>query len=225
MKAIILAAGDGIRMRPLTLKIPKPLLKINGRPILDYIISCLPNEVNELIIVIGYRGEQIKNYCGDEFLGKKINYVWQKEKLGTYHALKLCEPLISKNERFFVLYADDLHGKKGIKDCLNHNYALLVERVEDPKKFGVVRLNEDNSIAEIIEKPDKPLSDLVSTGILLLDSKVFEYEADRHPSGEYYLTSAISKMLKNGYKIFAVKSTMWLPIGYPEDIKKAEEIM
>lgn len=225
MKAIILAAGEGTRMRPLTLKTPKPLLKVGGSPILKHIVSRLPNVINELILVIGYLGEQIKDYCGDEFLGKQVHYVWQGKKLGTYHALKLCEPLIEKGERFFVLYADDIHGKEGIENCLNHKRALIVEEVEDPRKFGVVRLNSDNSIAEIIEKPEIPSSNLVSAGVLLLDSKIFEYEADLHPNGECYLTSALSKMLRDGHQIFAVKSTFWLPIGYPDDIKQAETIL
>ena len=225
MKAIILAAGEGARMRPLTLKIPKPLLKVGGRPILEYIVSRLPDAINELILVVGYMGERIKDYCGDNFLGKQTRYIWQDKQLGTYHALKLCESLIKKNERFLVLCADDIHGKKGIENCLNYKYALVVAEVKDPRRFGVVRLNNDSSVAEIKEKPENPFSNLVSTGILLLDSEIFKYKADIHPNGEYYLTDALSKMLKDGHKIFAVKSTLWLPIGHPEDIKKAEEIM
>ena len=225
MKAIILAAGYGIRMRPLTLKTPKPLLKVNKKPILRHIVQCLPSEISELILVVGYLGEQIKDYCGNEFLGRRVRYVWQKKKLGTYHALKLCESLIEKSERFLMLYADDLHGAEGIKNCLNHKYAVIVGEAEDPRKFGVVRLNSDGSISEIIEKPESSLSNLVSTGVLLLDSKIFEYEANLHPNGEYYVTSAVSKMIKDNYRIFAVKSTMWFPIGYPEDVKKAGEFL
>lgn len=224
-KAIILAAGEGIRMMPLTLETPKPLLKVNNKPILEHIVSRLPDEINELILVIGYLGGQIKNYCGNEFLGKKVHYVWQEKKLGTYHALKLCEPFIKKGERFLMLYADDIHGAEGIRNCLGYGCAIVVEEAEDPRKFGVVNLRSDNSISEIIEKPESPPSNLVSAGVLLLDSKIFEYEADLNPNGEYYLTDAVSKMLKDNHKFFAVKSTMWLPIGYPEDIKKAEEFL
>jgi len=225
MKAIILAAGEGIRMRPLTLKTPKPLLKINGKPILEHIVQRLPDEIDELVLVIGYLGEQIKDYCGDKFLGRKVRYIWQEKKLGTYSALKLCEPLIKNGENFLMLYADDIHGAEGMKNCLSHKCAIIVEEAEDPRKFGVVGLNSDNSISEIIEKPENPPSNFVSTGVLLLDSRIFEYEADLHPNGEYFVTSAISKMLKDNHRIFAVKSTMWLPIGYPKDIKKAEEFL
>jgi len=225
MKAIILAAGEGIRMRPLTLETPKPLLKVGGKPLLEHIVSRLPDAVDELILVVGYRGGQIKDYCGDNFLGKKTQYVRQEKQLGTYHAVKLCEPLIEKNERFFVLCADDVHGKKGMENCLNFRYALLTAEVEDPRRFGVVRLNSDNSIVEIKEKPKNPFSNIVSTGFLLLDSEIFKYKADVQINGEYYLTDVLFKAMKDGHKIFAVKSSMWLPIGYPEDIKKAEEAL
>lgn len=220
MKAIILAAGEGIRMRPLTLKTPKPLLRINGKPILEHIVSRLPDTIHEIILVVGYLGDKIRDYCGSEFLGKKVSYVEQEEKSGTYHALKLCEPLVVKGEKFLVLYADDIHGKNGIENCLQCERAILVKEVEDPRRFGVVRLNMDSSIGEIIEKPENPPSNLVSTGVLLLDSNIFDYEADANPNGEYYLTDALSEMIKDGHKVFAVKSSMWLPVGYPEDIKK-----
>jgi len=225
MKAIIIAAGEGVRMRPLTLEAPKPLLKVGGRPLLEHIVSRLPDEINELILIIGYLGEQIKNYCGDKFLGKQVRYVWQKEPKGTYHALKLCESLIKKDERFLILYADDIHGREGIENCLKHQCALIVDEAENPKNFGVVRLNNNNTITEIIEKPENPPSNLVSTGVLLLDSKIFKFQVEPHSNGEYYLSDAVSKMIRNGHQIFAVESSLWLPIGYPEDIKKAEKIL
>ncbi len=212
-------------MRPLTENKPKPLIEISGKPILEHIVSRLPEEVDEIILVVGYLGQQIVDFCGDEFLGRKMRYVWQEKKSGTFHALKLCEPHIEKGERFLMLYADDIHGAEGIADCLKHERALIVDEAEDPRKFGVVCLNEDRSIFEIIEKPENPPSNTVSAGVLLLDSKIFEYEADMQPNGEYYLTDALSKMLKDGHKVFAVKSSMWLPIGYPEDIERAEKYL
>ncbi len=224
MKAIILAAGEGVRMRPLTENTPKPLLKVGDKTILEQIISRLPEEVDELILVVGYLRQQIIDFCGDEFLGRKVQYVWQENKLGTYHALKICKHLIREGERFLFLPADDIQGAEGIAECLKYERALIVEETNEPWKFGIIQLNEkDNSVVDIIEKPENPPSNLASTMLFLLDTKIFDYEADLHPNGEYYHTSALSKMLKDGHKIFVVKSTMWLPIGYPEDIGKAEE--
>jgi NDP-sugar pyrophosphorylase family protein len=223
MKAIILAAGEGVRMRPLTLNKPKPLLEVGRKTILEQIVSRLPNEVDELILVVGYLGQQIIDFCKDEFCGRKVRYVWQEKKLGTYHALKICQNLLEPGEQFLMLFADDIHGDEGIKECLKHERALIIEKTNEPWKFGIVELNDDMSIVDIIEKPEKPPSNFASTGVLLLDTKIFDYEADLHPNGEYYLTSALSKMLKDGHKAYAVKSTLWLPIGCPEDIRKAEK--
>ncbi len=211
-------------MRPLTENTPKPLLKVAGKTILEQIISRLPEEISELILVVGYLGQQIVDFCGDEFLGRKVKYVWQEKKLGTFHALKLCQYLFEPSERFLMLFADDIHGAEGIAECVKYERALVVEETDEPWKFGIVQLGEDMSITDIVEKPEKnPPSNLASTGVLLLDTKIFDYEAEQHPNGEYYLTSALSKMLKSGHKVYAVKSTLWLPVGYPEDIKKAEE--
>lgn len=225
MKAVILVAGDGTRMRPLTLTKPKALLETAGKPLIYHIVSRLPKAVDEIVLVVGYLGRQIMDYCGNEFMGKKMKYVWQEKKLGTYHALKICEPLIEKDEKFFMLFGDDIHGKEGLEECLEYGAALLVQEVNNPERFGVVTLNEDKSVAEFIEKPENPPTSLASTGAMLLDAKVFEHEADMHSNGEYYLTTSIAKMIKTGHKIYAVKSSMWLPIGYPEDLKKAEEML
>lgn len=217
-------------MRPLTENKPKPLLEIAGKTILEQIVSRLPSEVDELVLVVGYLSQQIVDYCKDEFLGRKVQYVWQEKKLGTYHALKICRHLFKPRERFLMLFADDIHGAEGITECLKYERALIVEETNEPWRFGIVDLNEDMSIIDIIEKPprlpagrENPPSNFASTGVLLLDTKIFDYEAEQHSNGEYYLTSALSKMLKDGHKVYAVKSSLWLPIGYPEDIKKAEE--
>ena len=115
MKCIILAAGEGTRMKPLTNEIPKPMLKISGKPILEHILDSLPDNIDEVILVVGYLKEKIVNYFGDEFGKFKIKYVFQEGKLGTYRALELCKDLIINDERFLMMYADDLHGIEGLK--------------------------------------------------------------------------------------------------------------
>jgi NDP-sugar pyrophosphorylase family protein len=82
---------------------PKTLLEVSGKPLIHHIISRLPEVVDEIIMVVGHLGQQIVDYCGNEFMGRKMRYVWQEKKLGTYHALKICEPYIQKGERFFLL--------------------------------------------------------------------------------------------------------------------------
>ncbi len=211
-------------MRPLTLDTPKPLLKVAGKPIIEHLVSVLPKEAGELLVVVGYLGNKIKNYCGKNFLGRQVKYIEQEKKLGTFDALKKCEPFLEKGERFFLFYADDIHGGKGISGLLNYDLGLLISEAEKPEKFGVVSLNEDNSIRKIIEKPVRPKSNMVSSGAMLLDKKIFDFSPKVSASGKYYLSEAVSDMIKK-YKIYAVRSSLWVPIGYPEDLKKAEEVL
>jgi len=225
MKAILLAAGEGIRMRPLTLNTPKPLLKVAGKSILEHLISRFPKEIDELILVIGYLGDKIKDYCGATFLGRSVKYVWQKQKLGTYHALELCRPHLKENESFMLFYSDDLVDENAIRNCLGHDLAVVCKNIEDPRPFGVVTPAEDNTVKEIVEKPENPLSNLVLANGYKLSSRLFDYPPEKHPkSGEFYLSVAISKMAKE-HKIKIIEAKTWLSFGTPEDIVKKEHLI
>jgi len=223
MKAVILAAGEGVRMRPLTDQKPKPMIEILGKPLLHHIFDALPDEVNEVILVIGYLGSQIKDYFGENFGRISIKYIEQKEKLGTGHALHLCKDLLG-NGRFFMLYADDLQSKEDLTKCLAHPLSMLVKEVEDPRRFGVVVTDSNGKILEVVEKPEIPPSNLASTGVKVLDARIFKYPLVQHPNGEYYITNPLAELARE-HEIIAVKASFWLPIGYPEDLKKAAEIL
>ena len=224
MKAIILAAGEGRRMRPLTESIPKPLLQIQDKPLIEHIVLRLPKEIDELIIVVGYLGQMIQDYCGNNFLGRPVTYVLQSAPLGTYHAVSLAKEFIKEDERFFVLNSDDIHDKKGLEECLNYPRAIIVDEVDDPKPFGVVELDENGFVLDIIEKPEFPKTNLVNTGATLLDSNIFKYPAEQHPNGEFYIPTVIQKMLKD-YPVKAVHSTGWLTVATPEDLARVEQIL
>jgi len=222
MKAVIIAAGSGIRLRPLTLTKPKPLIEIAGRPIIDRIVSALPSEIDELVVVVGYLGDQLINHCGRNFFGRQVTYVWQKEQLGTGDALLTCRTQLGK-EKFLVLNGDDLLGGEGLRRCLRYDFCLLVSQHAEPSRFGVVILNEDGSLREIIEKPVRPAGNLVSTGVWLFDERIFEekYRPDREPNGQYYLTNMASKLTRN-HKINIEEADFWQPITTPADLPLAE---
>ena len=225
MRAIILAAGNGIRMRPLTDVLPKPLLSVGKLTLLDHLVSKLPVEIDELVIVVRHLGHKIKNYCGPEFHGRKVTYVDQPKDLhGTFAALKICEKLLKKGERFFVLYADDLMSPKSIKECLKHKYAIVASEVSNPTSFGVLELNTDGTLAAILEKPEKSPTNLVLTNILLLDTKILKFNPPINTNGEQYLTHAVCDLAKEE-KINVVKTDKWLPVGYPEDLKIAKQFL
>ena len=210
-------------MRPLTNDKPKPLLLISGRPMIEHIINALPKEIDELIVVIGYKGEQIKEFLSEKFQGLKVQYVWQKEKLGTGHALKLCQPYLGR-DKFLMLFADDIHGREGLECLLKHDCAILTAEVDDPRRFGVISVDELGRIINLEEKPEHPKSNSVSTGAMALDGRIFKYEPIRHENGEYYLTTMIEQMLKE-HDVFAAKSSLWISTATPDDLKKAEEIL
>jgi len=202
------------------------MLKIIGRPILEHILSGLPSEIDEVILVVGYLKESITNHFGNQFGRLKITYIEQDQKIGTYKALELCKDKIKDGEKFLMLYADDLHGPEGLKECVTcGQYALLVYEAENPSRFGVVETDADSMVVGVEEKPENPKTNLVSTGVMVLDKNIFNFPARQHKNGEYYLTDSIEQMIEAGYKFKAIRSSSWIPIGYPEDLAKAEKIL
>ena len=223
MKAIILAAGEGVRMRPLTYTTPKPLIKFGGKSLLEHLVLSFPKKITELVLVIGYLGEKIKEYCGDTFCGRPVTYVWQKEKKGTYHALELCKSLLEENESFAVFYADDLIDQTTFKTCLEYDLAAITKTVDNPRRFGIITLNKDGSIKDIVEKPDHPESNLALVSGFVLNNSIFNYAPIQASNGEYYLSTAVSRMARD-YKIFSVQACSWIPIGTLGDLEKAEKL-
>jgi len=223
MQCVILAAGKGTRLKPLTETTPKPLVEVAGKPLLDHIVGALPSAVGELIIVTGYLEEQIKDYCGTEFHGRKVTYVHQDEQKGTAHALWLCKDLLKG--RFLFMFADDLHGARDIARATSYTRSMLTLTTNSPEKFGIVVRHPDGTLAEMIEKPEHPPSNLASTGVMVLDDNIFKYDPYAvETKGEYYLTDVIEQYAKE-YPIAVVEQNLWIPIGYPEDIAKATELL
>ena len=208
-------------MRPLTLHTPKPLLTVAGKPLLQHIAEALPAEVDELVVVVGYLGEKVRDFCGERFLGRPVTYVRQEKKLGTADALRRCRPHLHEG-RFLVLNGDDILGRGCLAECIRHERALVVAEHDEPQRFGVVTLREDGTVAEVIEKPEAPQSNLVSTGAMLLDQVIFQYEPDVHPNGEYYLANMFDKMLKGGHRVSGVRTSEWFPLAAPQDLVAAE---
>lgn len=223
MRAVILAAGEGRRMRPLTEETPKSMLNILGKPLLERFLEVLPDEIDEIILVVGYKKEAIQDYFGDKFNGKKISYVFQKEQLGVAHALFLCKDLIKDGERFLYGYCDDLHSKKALEELIKYSLAALAMEHSDPKHFGVFEVDTSGNLLNIEEKPKNPKSNLVATGVYVLDSRIFDYDLVKDGEhGEYFITDNISRMAKD-FDFKVVVADFWRPIAYPKDILAIEE--
>jgi bifunctional UDP-N-acetylglucosamine pyrophosphorylase/glucosamine-1-phosphate N-acetyltransferase len=222
MQAVILAAGKGTRMAPLTYDIPKPMLQLRGKPILEYTLNTLPKEVDEIIIVINYLGQHIQEYFGQEFQGKKIIYVTQEKLDGTGGAILACKNVLKEN--FLILMGDDLYHPKDIQKLSEENLAILACEVENPTRFGVFKTDEKNRLLEIIEKPKSSEYKLVNAGAYVLTDKFFDYDLVAISETEFGLPQTIAKMAKD-FDVKIIPTTAWQPVGYPEDLEKAEKIL
>jgi UDP-N-acetylglucosamine diphosphorylase / glucose-1-phosphate thymidylyltransferase / UDP-N-acetylgalactosamine diphosphorylase / glucosamine-1-phosphate N-acetyltransferase / galactosamine-1-phosphate N-acetyltransferase len=222
MQCVILAAGNGKRLRPLTEDRPKQLVTVKGKPLIDYIVEALPSSVDELILVVGYRRDMIREYCGDTFHGRPVKYVVQEVADGTARALWLCKDLLKG--RFLFMFGDDIHGREDIARATSFVRSLLVASVDTPEKFGIVVRNPDGTLGLMIEKPEHAPSNCASTGAMVLDDHIFEFEPKTPLGDEFYLTEVIERYAQK-YPIAVVEQQLWIPIGYPEDIAKAEALL
>jgi len=222
MQAVILAAGRGKRMLHLTDNVPKPMLKINGKPLLEHKLETLPKEIDEIIIVIGYRGECIMDYFGPEFKGKKIKYIFQKNNNGTGGALHLAKGML--NDKFLVMNGDDLYHKQDLKKMFKHNFSILGYKVDDPSRYGAIKTDKGGNMIEVIENPKDAKYKLVNTGAFVLTKKFFEYDLIPKKAGdkELGLPQTLAQISKD-HKIKVVKAKAWYPVGNPEDLEKAEK--
>lgn len=223
MQGVILAAGRGTRMGALTEATPKPLLTVAGKPLLYHIVAALPRTVDRLVIVVGHLGEHVRAYCGTRFHGRPVEYVEQRESLGTYHALECARPHIGHTP-FALFFGDDLFDLATVRTLITHPLAVLTAHAPHPERFGVVKLASGGYVHSIEEKPAQPASNLVLTSACVLTRDVFRFPPERHPqTGEYYLSHAISHMASK-HPVKAVVAERWIPVGTPEDLAYAEQI-
>lgn len=226
MKAVILAAGEGLRCRPLTLTRSKVMLPVANRPILEYIIRSLAkNGILDIILVVGYKKERIMDYFGDGIIfGVRISYVEQNGQLGTAHAIKQTESLI--NEKFLVLNGDNLIDPDTISDLLKNeagDSSLLTVVRDQSIGYGVVTLEKGN-ISRIIEKPREKISHLINTGIYVFSPSIFSVIRSTPISeiGEYAITDTIQKMIDNGAHVKNVTTeSTWIDAVHSWDLLKA----
>ncbi len=223
MQCVILCAGKGTRMSPLTDTIPKPLIKVCGKAIFDHIIEALPSEIDEVVLIVGYRKEQIQEHCGENYLGKRIVYCEQENFAGgTGDALMCAKDVL--HGKFLFMYGDDIHGAKMLKKAVTSEHAILGTHSDTPEKFGVLVPNENGTLKSILEKPENPPSNLINIGGFVINESIFEYTVPVSSSGELYVTDMLTEYAKhNPVQIF--EQDFWVPIGYPEDIEKAERVL
>lgn len=217
MQAVILAAGQGLRLRPHTETTPKPLIEIAGQPLLQYTLEALPDQISEIIIVIGYLGEQIKTQFGDNWQGKTITYVEQTELLGTGDALLQAKPLLHNN--FLVVNGDDLYEQADLTEMLDHQPSMLAWDSDYTSKFAL-SVDQQNNLLGFDEN-----SNTINCGVYHLDQSFFEQPLvtiEVHGSTEYSLPHTLVNLAK-AETVKIVKARSWLPVGTPEQLQIARD--
>ena len=210
MQAVILAAGEGKRVRPLTRSRPKALIPVANRPIIEYVIDALlKNGIRDIIVVVGYRKEQVIRFLNH--LEVPVEVVIQPKQLGTAHALKCAESKITGD--FLVLPGDNYIDPHSIARIAGLSNAMLVREHPNPSNFGVVML-QDGNVTEIVEKPEHAQSLMVSTGIYSLKKEVFSYIRAND------LTDAIAAMIQDGVIVKGVPADDWQDAIFAWDLLK-----
>jgi NDP-sugar pyrophosphorylase family protein len=222
MKCVILAAGEGKRMRPLTLKIPKPLLPVNGKPIIEYVLDALPESVNEAIVVVKHLGNKIKKHLENKYKNITIKYASGSDKGTAYSFLAARKYL--KNERFLFIYGDEIPYAENVEKCLFKELSILCFRTKNPQANGIAYLRKDGTINKIIEKPKNSKSDLAVDGVMVLNTDIFGYT----PSlikGEYYFSTMVGLFVSD-HKVYPVNAKNFIgDITSPPDLIRVGEIL
>ena len=233
-KAVVLAAGRGTRMRELTAEVPKPMIELRGKPVLQHIIEGLRDAgISELLVVVGYRADAVRNFFGDGSGDNvAIQYATQTVQDGTGRVVDLSRDFVG--DRPFVLSYGDI-----LVDPVNYNRVadlpdnveaiITVIRGEDVSKGGAVFLNERMELLDLREKSqrDEPTSPWYNAGLYAFRPSIFEFTAKLQPSprGEYELTDAIRDLAQSGKKVQAVELIgEWADVRDPEILAKLNQV-
>lgn len=234
MIGLIPAAGKGRRLEPITLAIPKELLMVGEKAVIEYVIEAMKMVgITEIVIVVGWRKHAILDYLGSgERLGVKLTYVVQDRRDGLAKAVAAGKHIIGDKTFLVVLGDNFFYPKTFLRDIIEfHNKidadaTIGVAQVEDPTRHGIIKPGEDNRIIDIMEKPspDKAPSNLGCMGVYVFKPIIFDAvrKTKLGIKGEYQLTDSIKVMIDGGYKVFYRRiEGKHIDVGTVEDFKKA----
>ena len=233
-KAVLLAAGRGTRMRELTADLPKPMIEVRGKAVLQHVVEGLRDAgVREFLIIVGYRAETVSNFFGDGSRYKsQIQYATQVVQDGTGRVVDLARNFVATSP-FVLSYGDilvDPANYKRLLDLPDDVEAIIsVKRGEDVSKGGAVFVNDQMELVDLREKPEpgEPTSPWYNAGLYAFRPSIFEFTAKLKPSprGEYELTDAVRELARSGKKVQALELTgEWADVRDPEILAKLNQL-
>jgi len=232
LKAVVLAAGEGQRLRPLTLTRPKHMIQIGGKPLLEHHLNSLKDAgINEVLLVVNYMADKIREYFGDgSRFGMKIEYAYQREIRGTADAFALAEDYVDGD--FLATYGDLLVSSDIVRSALDFHLenrpaaTLTTVEVKHPERYAVIKL-VGKRVVSIIEKPSPELMEgnQINAGVYVFSHEIFKAikQTGESPRGELEITDSIRILIEKGEKVLATKvsSSDWLDVGRPWDFLNA----
>lgn len=230
MKAVIIAAGKGKRLMPITSSRPKPMIPLAGKPLLEHTILGLKAAgISEILLIVGYKKGIIRDYFGDgkENFNLRIEYITQDEQLGTAHAFGFAKNF-ANNEPVLFMYGDLLVEPKVYQEIVqkfNENKVegiILLMEVKNPEEFGIISLNPNGFVEKIIEKPtpEMNLGNLANAGVFIFESKIFKAieKTEKSIRGEFEFTDSMEILInqfKGNIAGYTIKDYFWSDIGLP----------
>jgi len=221
MKAVILAAGRGSRLKPLTDTTPKALLKIDGLTLIEHNLELIYPFVDSYIVVVNYLGEQIIEYIGDNYKEKKIEYIRQKELLGTGDALFSCAHLL-RDDEFIVLMSDDLYQRKDIESLLPYKFSLLSKEAQSSFVGGEIEVDDKDRLVSIVEGEHQK-GDLVNVGVYKMSPEIFDYSLVKIPGRDEYGLPQTLVAILHKHEIIIKKANFWMQINDVKGLENAKE--
>ena len=231
MKVIIPLAGKGTRLRPHTHLTPKPMLKIAGKPVIDYVMDDLQKlgGVEQVIYITGHLKEKVEDYTRTKYPWPSV-FVEQKEQRGTADAIRLARPYVE--QPVMVIFVDTIFDADlGVIKHTNADGIIWVKEVEDYKRFGVVVSDNAGNMTKIVEKPSTPISKRANIGLQYIENWALLFEGIDHVmrqpanKGEYYLTDAFQYMVDKGAKLKVVDVEGWYDAGKLDTLLETNRIM
>ena len=226
MKAVIMAAGKGTRMLPLTKTKPKVLIEVNKKPFLYYTLEHLKKAgITKVGLIVGHLKEKFPEFLGKH--GFNATLIEQKEQLGTGDAIMQVKNFIG-DDNFIVIYGDNLFSAEDLKAIAKDDDLIYTGgfKVNNPEKYGVL-ISDGDKLVEIKEKPKDFVGNLVNPGLYKLTPAIFAAleQIEKSPRGEYELTDAVSILAKQGKVKVVELNDYWLDLSSREDIPKIEDFL